>query len=186
MITDVGNKSALLVKFGCQYYVAARFSMFVGLSPVAANLFHHAIEFLVKGHLAKKISSEELANKDTGGHNLKKLWKLFKNDFLKVDLSMHDQTINALHSWEAIRYPDKIVTKGMEASMIWESIEVYPKFPWASRLPKYRIVVENIDLLFVDICKTCNIDPKPLISPVPESVAAVSKLNKQADFFIGT
>jgi len=38
----------------CQYYAAARFAVHAGCIPVCGNLFHHAVEMLLKGGLAKK------------------------------------------------------------------------------------------------------------------------------------
>jgi hypothetical protein len=44
----------LFVGNACQYYVAARFLVHAQCIPVCGNLFHHAVEMLLKGGLAKK------------------------------------------------------------------------------------------------------------------------------------
>src|SRR5271154_5387432 len=62
--------------YGSQYYVAGRWGMFAALMPVAANLHHHAIEMLMKGALAKTMSTEDLRLKL--GHRLPKAWKKLK------------------------------------------------------------------------------------------------------------
>jgi hypothetical protein len=47
-----------------QYYAAGRFAFHSGLTPVAGNLLHHAVEMCLKGALSKK------------GFGLKQLYKL--------------------------------------------------------------------------------------------------------------
>jgi hypothetical protein len=39
---------------GGQYYTTARFAMHAQCMPVCGNLFHHAVEMLLKGGLAQK------------------------------------------------------------------------------------------------------------------------------------
>ena len=47
-------------RFGLQYLVAGRFSASSGLSPVGANLLHHALEMLLKGYLSSSMTLGEL------------------------------------------------------------------------------------------------------------------------------
>jgi hypothetical protein len=56
--------------YGFQYYLAGRFAVIAQLSPVAANLLHHAIETLLKSEL---LHLEEKQRRDMG-HDLTKLW----------------------------------------------------------------------------------------------------------------
>jgi hypothetical protein len=44
----------LFVSSGCEYYATARFAMHAQRSLVCGNLFHHAVEMLLKGGLAKR------------------------------------------------------------------------------------------------------------------------------------
>src|SRR5262249_40104873 len=91
---------------------AARFSVHAGCIPVCGNLFHHAVEMLLKGGLAKKrkLSLSELKKR---GHKLKVLWREYKLDFPDPALKRHDKAISLLDKFEAIRYPDRILASGM-------------------------------------------------------------------------
>ena len=64
------------ITIAIQYYVAGRSACFAGFMPVGGNLFHHAVEMLLKHFLLKCYSATQL--KDRFGHNLKKLWGAFK------------------------------------------------------------------------------------------------------------
>ena len=48
------NISLYLMANGSQYYTTARFAMHSQCMPVCGNLFHHAVEMLLKGALAQK------------------------------------------------------------------------------------------------------------------------------------
>jgi hypothetical protein len=88
---------------GSQYYTMARFAMHAQSMPVCGNLFHHAVEMLLKGGLARKRSLSDLRDM---GHKLKKLWSAFKTDFPDTSLKRHDKTISSLDKFEDIRYPN--------------------------------------------------------------------------------
>jgi hypothetical protein len=49
-----------LFKYGSQYYVSGRYAVLAGLIPLGGNLHHHAIEMLLKGALAKSMTSQKL------------------------------------------------------------------------------------------------------------------------------
>ena len=170
---------------GCQYYVAARFAMSAGLLPVMGNLFHHAVEHLLKGGLARKRTMAELAKKASAGHHLDKLWLLFKADFPTNDLSKHNQTIIILKEFESIRYPDKIVEQGMEAMANWFEEDVTPFSIPASSSPKFRVVVENIDLLVADIFKESSWNPQAFLPNTPTARNAIKLNNRIADLMMG-
>ena len=87
------------VRVACQYYVTARFAMQAQCFPVCGNLFHHAVEMLLKGGLARKRKVSDL--KDMG-HDLKKLWKAFKTDFPDDVLKRHDETISTLDKFDPL------------------------------------------------------------------------------------
>ena len=42
----------IFMETGSQYYTTARFAMHAQCMPVCGNLFHHAVEMLLKGGLA--------------------------------------------------------------------------------------------------------------------------------------
>jgi hypothetical protein len=69
---------------------------------VAANLFHHAIELVLKYRLLEVHSQTVVRYRF--GHNLKRLWKAFKKVVRNPSLGRLDPVINDLHKWEQIRY----------------------------------------------------------------------------------
>jgi hypothetical protein len=100
VVTDAQHdmNAHFFVRSGYEYYANARFAMHTNSSYVCGNLFHHAIEMLLKADLAKNRKSlEELERMK---HNLKRLWRAY------AALSRHDRTINSLNRHEEIRYPD--------------------------------------------------------------------------------
>jgi hypothetical protein len=50
-----------------QYYAAGRFAFHSGLTPVAGNLLHHAVEMCLKGALSKKGFGQSRASQHMGG-----------------------------------------------------------------------------------------------------------------------
>ena len=92
------------VKSGCEYYATARFAMHAQRSYVCGNLFHHAVEMLLKGELLQRgVSLDELKRT---GHSLRRLWRMYKAYYPKADLERHNRIINRLDKYEEIRYPN--------------------------------------------------------------------------------
>ncbi len=60
---------------GLDYHIAARFAVIEQFNPLAANLFHHAIEMYLKGALCR--THDEYQRRELG-HKLRKIWKRFK------------------------------------------------------------------------------------------------------------
>ncbi len=131
-----------------QYYLAARWATFGGLIPIAANLFHHAIEMLLK-----KVIKEKL------GHNLPAIWEKFKEMYPKADLSLYDErkTIERLHQWEEIRYPDnnEDINESMKINDGW--IIYYDRPSGVHK--EYSLTLYEIDELYKAIWFTIGIHP---------------------------
>src|SRR5579872_7117959 len=108
--TDASRLEEEFLRLGLQYYLAGRSAARAGLVPIYGNLLHHAIEMLMKAALARKFSAPTL--KKQFGHALPKTWSVFKTIFPKSDFSGFDTTVRALHEFEEIRYPDKILERG--------------------------------------------------------------------------
>src|SRR5262249_6364770 len=102
----------MLMDYGFQYYVAARYAVRARLSPVAGNQFHHAIELFLKARVSQSMSSTDMKKKFR--HDLKALWIAFKSEFPLYDLTRFDQAIEEVDQFETIRYPDEIIKKGTE------------------------------------------------------------------------
>jgi hypothetical protein len=99
------------VGLGLQYYVAARSAAWAGLVPVCGNLYHHALELLLKAGLSQNHSLKELGKKPFS-HDLSNLWNTFKAEFPSTELPQFDPTIADIDDFEDIRYPDKVLKNG--------------------------------------------------------------------------
>jgi len=88
-----------------QYYVAARSATIARLMPVAGNLFHHAVEMLLKAFLRDRLSASQL--KQNFNHDLKKLWREFKRIANDHGLTKFDNLVTELHAVEDLRYPGR-------------------------------------------------------------------------------
>ncbi len=140
------------VQTGSQYYTMARFAMHAQCVPVCGNLFHHAVEMLLKGGLARKRPLSDL--KDNMGHKLKVLWREFKAEFPDATLKRHDKTISSLDKFEDIRYPNPIKVPSMGVSAEWSGPAGTIKTYGGLKTKQYAIVVSPIDDLVADIFRT--------------------------------
>src|SRR5437764_1206031 len=96
------------LRLGVQYYIAGRSAFMAGLVPVCGNLFHHAVELLLKAKLSRTRMLGELSQRPYG-HNLRLRWSALKAGFPNEVLGQLDDPIAALDRFENIRYPDSIV-----------------------------------------------------------------------------
>lgn len=177
------NKDERLKETFCdlatQYYVAARFAAQVGLLPVHGNLFHHAVEMYLKAALGGTLP---LGQMKKYSHDLTALWDQFKTKHADPFLRRFDPTIQALQNFESIRYPDKIVHKGMLASIAWQPHHAVPGTGSAKVPPKYEVIIADIDDLVIELLKRGSFNPKFLISRVNHAYArdALAYQNPQA------
>lgn len=140
-----------------QYYVAARWATVTVSGTVAGNLFHHAIELYLKGDLSRSVSRRHLTKY---GHNLKRLWKVYKQKHSASALSGFDRCIKDLHKFETIRYPDAIAEKGMFFAIAVSRPQPPLDF-WVlgSTPPTYSVVVNDIDQLVRILFTTSSLNP---------------------------
>ena len=90
------------VSIGIQYFLLARTGAAFIFNPSSGNLYHLSFELLLKAYLLKNgFSKEDLKEK---GHNLNKLWNLFKGKFKFKNNEKYDLIINELNRWEDVRY----------------------------------------------------------------------------------
>jgi hypothetical protein len=156
------------VQNACQYYATARFAMHAQCFPVCGNLFHHAVEMILKAALARR--GRKLAELQDMRHSLKKLWRAFKEDYDDPDLKRHDKTVSSLDKFEAIRYPDLKHTIGMTGDWYGPALKITTR---AFRTPRqYAIVVSDIDDLFVHVFKMTSWNPIVLTTnaAAPEAI----------------
>src|SRR5439155_9132427 len=113
--------------------------------PVSGNLLHHAVEMLLKGQLSRRLTLAQLKRLS---HQLVEVWGDFKRNVGDGELDVFDGVVQALDNFEAIRYPDRIVSQGMFASI---SLSGPP--PTAESMrgisppPSYVLVLEDVDRL---------------------------------------
>ena len=156
-IDDLKNH---LFNWGTQYYIAARFGAVEWLSPVCANLFHHAIEMYLKGYLCVR----SVKNLQTEfGHDLEKIWEEFKatQEVPDAMLCRFDPTICDLNKYEDIRYPDKLLMYGMIVQINFEppSLSGLDQDSLTS-VPRYGLVVDKIDSLVKVIFEKAKLNHK--------------------------
>jgi hypothetical protein len=163
---------------GCQYYATARFAMHAQCMPVCGNLFHHAVEMMLKAGLARKRKLAELKDMK---HRLKVLWRAFKADFPDHALTRHDKTISSLDKFEAIRYPDVTFAIGMTGQWWGPAAEV--KTYGEMKTPKqFAIVVSDIDDLIVDVFKASSWNPTTFVGTNPANLEAITRHNNHSEF----
>lgn len=147
------------------------------LLPVIGNLFHHAIELYIKGYLSIKLTENELLSYK---HNLKELWKVFKQEVNELELDNFNELIATVHKFEDIRYPDKIHREG---AMIFVDIGkgksyMLPRRPEA----EYRINVWQIDALVKILFAKASFNPPFFFTPAlgnKDASKYLKKLNKE-------
>jgi hypothetical protein len=126
---------------------------------------------LIKGYLSKIKTSTEL--KKTG-HDLNKLWDLFKKETSDDKLAEFDITINHLNEVELLRYPDKIVDDGYVLN-VRLGAPVPMNMPGTENLPQYFVNVSDLDNIVINILRICKVAatlyfknaPAPLMESLP-------------------
>jgi hypothetical protein len=165
--TEVLKK--LYFQMASTYYLSARFLVLqTSLAPlVCGNLFHHAIEMYLKGHLSLTRSEDNL--KKTLGHHLGKIWQEFKKDVADSTLERFDQTIATLHQLEDIRYPNSIPKTAPNICVIFDK----PTSPLPSgnppKLLEYQIVVPDLDALVAVIFEKADRNPLDFVNSLPDT-----------------
>jgi len=181
MDVDENRAAILFVQNACQYYATARFAMHAQCIPVCGNMFHHAVEMLLKSGLAKKNTPAELR---ALSHSLEKIWLVFKTTFPNSDLNRHDATISLLHEFENIRYPDNILKFGMMTTGRWSGpIQDAMAGGVIASAKSYKIVVSDIDQLFADAFGAASWNPLAFMPTNAAALEAVQRQNDLKSFF---
>jgi len=171
-----GDLSSHYFSIATHYYVAARFSAYAKLIPVAGNLFHHAVEMYLKGVLCRQLTTIEL--KRNLGHDLPLIWNAFKEYVADSTLDRFDETISTLHDFENLRYPDQedgMVTKGMLCHLEFES-DVADEISKQTQTTEYKIVVDHIDILVKIIFDKAEINPQFFTKSLQKDAMAYLKV----------
>ena len=86
----------------CDYYVAGRFAFWARSMSICGTQFHHALEMFLKGHLLLAYTVDEVS---ALGHDLPKIWELFKRTVGDPRLDAFDRMIGNVHAFEANPVP---------------------------------------------------------------------------------
>ena len=152
---------------GLEYYICGRYSVFSGLSSIAGNLLHHAIEMLLKGNLVSHCSLNELRSQF--GHDIKSLWGEFKSH-TSASLTEFDSVIIDLDKFEEIRYPDNSLLNGLALSISpSQDTEAMSLRSEQYKTPHYYLTWEHIDKLVSIIFKESSVNPLFFIGKYRES-----------------
>jgi len=141
-----------------EYHAAARFAALSAFMPMAGVLFHHAIELYLKGLLCDRLDERE--RRDLG-HNLRRLWKLYKQAVgATEDLSHFDRVIAEADGFERVRYPDRIIEHGIRTAITFAREEFSDQSTPPRREPLYVVTVDEIDALAALLWKHSRLNPR--------------------------
>ena len=147
---------------GFDYYVTARWAARCNRHSIVGTLYHHAIERLLKGELAKILSLKDIKKKIH--HDLVRAWNEFKATHNVIDLSEFDQLVNDLAGFEDVRYPG-MISGGMSIQWEWsETPSVQANTPQRPDNRYFYLYFKKIDSLVAVILKLSRINPRFLLS----------------------
>jgi hypothetical protein len=153
-------------KFALDYYITGRAAVLCRNDFVTGNLFHHAVEMLLKGQLSKTIPLGELKSPKKFGHDLQKLWTAFKTHFSSKNLAEFDAMIAELNKFENIRYPDEILAHGVCLSPSFGRNKPLINQDPSVRVPEYQMAVGDIDAFFAKLFPLCGLNPKTYLGHI--------------------
>jgi hypothetical protein len=143
---------------GSQYYTTARFAMRAQRMPVCGNLFHHAVEMLLKGRACTKTTALRLEGQH--GPQPQEAMAGIQEEFPDPSLQRHDKTISGLDEFEDIRYPNPEKVPSMLVGAEWSGPTAALKTHGQLKAPKqYVLVVSPIDDLVADVFKVSSWPP---------------------------
>jgi hypothetical protein len=147
------------------------------LIPVAATLYHHAIEMYLKGGLALTTTEKQRRNL---GHKLSDIWPEFKALFPNDDLSAFDAVISGLDPFEDVRYPERILEHGLASAIDWgPQPSTYPtSIQHVFNLPELdRLVSRFYDLTLINrlAVRPPGLNSQPLASIIHDKNPEVTK-----------
>jgi hypothetical protein len=153
-------------------------------SLICGNLFHHAVEMLLKSGLAKK--GKGLDELRLMRHDLKKLWRAYKAEYPVGTLDRHSTTINALNKWDDIRYPNPDFGS-IGVGLQWSGKPPEVKTFGGIKTPKqFHITMDAIDDLIMDILGTSSWNPGVVMGRNPAALEAITRNNAHAQFLTTT
>lgn len=174
------NEQAHLITLGMQFYVAGRICYcrsLMHLFLIVPIIFRYAIEYSIKGYLSHDIDMGIIKQKY--GHNLKKLWKKFKEIEKDKNLSKYDSFINQFDKTEEIRYPKGKGLRPNQKDAFETDLEVYlGETTYNVKNNNISWDINAIDGLIYEICQRMR-------SPTPVAEWIKFKYNKCNELFAG-
>lgn len=146
-------------KIALEYYVGGRAALLSGNTLITGNLFHHAVEMLLKGHLSKTVPLTQLKDQKKRGHNISKLWTAFRDTVPSDDLTEFDTMIDDLDKFEKIRYPDDILAHGASITVGFVRRQPVTNMAPGRPEPAYQIGVRDVDAFFARLFPLCRLNP---------------------------
>jgi HEPN domain-containing protein len=157
-----------------QYYAAGRFAFHSGLTPVAGNLLHHAVEMCLKGALSKKGFGLKQLYKL--GHGLPSIWAEYKHVAPDPGLDRFDAAVTELNKHEELRYPDRMLNQGMGSLFVLKRSHTAHISGSAAGVPQYVLNLEDVDELMSVVLKQ-DITPPWIGKLKPEARAVLLQEN---------
>ena len=140
-----------------QYYIAGRAAAIHQLIPVLGSLLHHAVEMSLKAALAASHSMSQLKGL---GHSLPKLWGAFAGAYPAAAVPRFQATVDALHRFEDLRYPDSMLVNGAMMQLALHRAHVGTPGLGLPNVPSYLLVLEDVDELEEAIFAAMNLNPR--------------------------
>lgn len=165
---------------GTQYYIAGRSAVSFQLVAIYGNIYHHAIEMLLKAELVRIISPDDLQKKY--GHHLDKLWPVFKGQ--RAELDRFDRTIAELDHFEKIRYPDHVLKHGATIQVTPDAATQGVEEAAINKESHYGVNKHNIDHFVLAIFRASGVNPAGYFSQlasVPHTRKMIMDDNPVAD-----
>jgi hypothetical protein len=127
------------------------------LIPVYGNFLHHAVEMYLKAALVGTLTVKDMKKH---GHDLPAFWNELKVKEKDARLSRFDATIDALHKFETIRFPDEIVARGLLSGVGWAPEHATTFSGSMQPPPKYEVHINLVDELVIELLQRSDLNPK--------------------------
>jgi hypothetical protein len=177
------------IRYGLEFYVAGRFAIAHGFTPVGANILHDGVELLLKACLAHDDPLDRILDywhpKRGYGHDIVRLWQDFKARRDSPVPAEFDAVVEALHAFRDIAYPEKLIRDG---AMILIDIFDVPELPSngnQGREPMYRLKLPQIDRLMGVLFDASGANPPAFLPRVTDDKRALFYYDKLRSTLFG-